>query len=108
MTRKPFPYFLNIFKVITGPKFEIFLLGFSLSSGTTRAVFAKFGKMLCSTLELIESVKSGVQSSENVLQIVIRAYLSEFPFDKVSSFEHILLNNFTRMRDILFQTFELH
>ena len=80
-----------MFKILTGPKFEIsFLIRFSLSSRTTRAVFAKSGKMLRSTLELIESVKSGIQSLENVLQIVIRASLSEFPFRKVSSFEHIL------------------
>ena len=51
-----------MFKVVTGRKFAIsFLLGFPLSSGTTRAVFAKSGKMLCSILELIDLVKSGVK-----------------------------------------------
>ena len=50
--------------MLTGRKFAIsFLLGFPLSSGTTRAVFAKSGKMLCSILELIDLVKSGVKKS---------------------------------------------
>ena len=50
--------------MLTGRKFETsFLLGFPLSSGTTRAAFAKSGKMLCSILELIELVKSGVKKS---------------------------------------------
>ena len=50
--------------MLTGRKFEtLFLLGFPLSSGTTRAAFAKSGKMLCSILELIELVKSGVKKS---------------------------------------------
>ena len=48
--------------MFTGRKFAIsFLLGFPLSSGTTRAVFAKSGKMLCSILELIDLVKSRVK-----------------------------------------------
>ena len=48
----------------TGRKFKIsFLLGFPLSSGTTRAVFAKSGIMLCSILELIDLFKSGVKKS---------------------------------------------
>ena len=34
--------FENVFKMLTGRKFEIsFLLGFPLSSGTIRAVFTK-------------------------------------------------------------------
>ena len=50
--------------MLTGQKFEIsFLLGFPLSSGTTRAVFAKSGKTLYSILELIDLVKSGVKKS---------------------------------------------
>ena len=50
--------------MITGRKFEIsFLLGFLLSSGTTRAVFAKSGKILCSALELIDLAESGVKKS---------------------------------------------
>ena len=50
--------------MLTGRKFEIsFLLGFPLSSGTTIAVFAKSGKMLCSILELIDLVKTGVKKS---------------------------------------------
>ena len=50
--------------MLTGRKFAIsFLLGFALSSGTTRAAFAKSGKMLCSILELIILVKSGVKNS---------------------------------------------
>ena len=53
-----------MFKMLTGRKFVIpFLLGFPLSSGTTRVVFAKSGKMLCSILELIDLVKSGVKNS---------------------------------------------
>ena len=53
-----------MFKMLTGRKFAIsFLLGFPLSSGTTRAVFAKSGKMLCSILELIDLVESGVKKS---------------------------------------------
>ena len=53
-----------MFKILTDQKLEIsFLLGFLLSSGTTRVVFAKSGKMLCSTLELIDLVKSGVKKS---------------------------------------------
>ena len=53
-----------MFKMLTGRKFAIsFLLGFPLSSGTTRAVFAKSGKMVCSILELIDSVKRGVKKS---------------------------------------------
>ena len=43
--------------MLTGRKFEtLFLLGFPLSSGTTRVVFAKSGKMLCSILELIDKI----------------------------------------------------
>ena len=50
--------------MLTSQKFEIsFLLGFPLSSGTTRAVFAKSGKRLCSLLELIDLVKSTVKKS---------------------------------------------
>ena len=50
--------------MLTGRKFAIlFLLGFPLSSGTARAVFAKSGKMLCSILELIDLVKRGVKKS---------------------------------------------
>ena len=50
--------------MLTGRKFAIsFLLGFPLSSETTRAVFAKSGKMLCSILELIDLVKSGAKNS---------------------------------------------
>ena len=45
-----------MFKILTSRKFEIsFLLGFPLSSGTTRAVFVKSGKILCSVLELIDN-----------------------------------------------------
>ena len=48
--------------MLTGRKFVIsFLLGFPLSRGTTRAVFAKSGKMLCSILELTDLVKSGIK-----------------------------------------------
>ena len=48
--------------MLTGRKFTIsFLSGFPLSSGTSRAVFAKSGKMLCSIIELIDLVKSGVK-----------------------------------------------
>ena len=51
-----------MFKMLTGRKFAIsFLLRFPLSNGTTRALFAKSGKMLCSILELIDLVKSGVK-----------------------------------------------
>ena len=39
------------------------LLHYILSSGTTRAIFAKSGKMLCSIPELIDLVKSGVKNS---------------------------------------------
>ena len=50
--------------MLTGQKFEIsFLLGFPLSSGATRAIFAKSGKMLCPILELIDLIKSGVKKS---------------------------------------------
>ena len=50
--------------MLTGRKFEIsFLLSFPLSSGTTRVAFSKSGKMLCSILELIDLVKSGVKKS---------------------------------------------
>ena len=50
--------------MLIGRKFVIsFLLGFPLSSGTSRAVFAKSGKKLCSILELIDLVKSGVKNS---------------------------------------------
>ena len=42
--------------MLTGWKFEIFLLSFPLSSRTTRAVFAKSGKMFCSILNLIDSL----------------------------------------------------
>ena len=50
--------------MLTGRKFEIsFLLGFPLTSGTTRMVFAKAGKMLCSILELIDLVKSAAKKS---------------------------------------------
>ena len=53
-----------MFKMLTGRKFTIsFLLGFPLSSETTRAVFAKSGKILCFILELIDLVKSGVKNS---------------------------------------------
>ena len=45
-----------MFKILASRKFEIsFLLGFPLSSGTTRAVFVKSGKILCSVLELIDN-----------------------------------------------------
>ena len=49
--------------MLTGRKFEIILLGFPCLSGTTRAVFTKSGKMLCSALELINLFKSGVKKS---------------------------------------------
>ena len=49
--------------MVAGRKFEIFLSEFPLSSGTTRAVLANSGKMLCSILELIDLVKSGVKKS---------------------------------------------
>ena len=50
--------------MLIGRKFEIsFLLGFPLSSRSTRVVFAKSGKMLCSILELIDLVKIGVKIS---------------------------------------------
>ena len=53
-----------MFKMLLGRKFEIsFLLGFPLSSETTRAVFAKSEKMLRAILELIDLVKSGVKKS---------------------------------------------
>ena len=43
--------------MLTGRKFEIsVLLGFPLLGGTTRAVFAKSGKMLCSILKLIDNL----------------------------------------------------
>ena len=46
-----------MFKTLTGRKFEIsFLLGFPLSSGTTRGVFDKSGKMLCSILESVDNL----------------------------------------------------
>ena len=55
--------------MFTGRKFAIsFLLGFPLSSVTTRAVFAKYGKILCSILELIDLVKSG---EKNLLAVFI-------------------------------------
>ena len=44
--------------------FEIlFLLGFPLSRGTTRAVYTKLGEMLCPILELIDLVKVLVKKS---------------------------------------------
>ena len=50
-----------MFEMLTDREFPIsFLLGFALSSEPTRAVFAKSGRMLCSILELIDLVKSGV------------------------------------------------
>ena len=50
--------------MLTGRKFEVsFLLGFHISSGTTRVAFNKSGKMLCSILELIDLVKIGVKKS---------------------------------------------
>ena len=50
--------------MLKGQKFEILLLlGFPLSSGTTRAVFDKSGKMLFSILNMIDLVKSGVKES---------------------------------------------
>ena len=50
--------------MLTGRKFEVsFLLGFPLSSRTTRVAFAKSGKMLCSILELIDLVKIRVKKS---------------------------------------------
>ena len=53
-----------MFKMLTGRKCPIsFLLGFPLSSGTTRAAFAKTGEMLYSILELIDLVKIGVKNS---------------------------------------------
>ena len=53
-----------MFKMLTGRKFEVpFLLGFHLSSGTTRVAFAKSGNMLCLILELIDLVKIGVKRS---------------------------------------------
>ena len=46
-----------MFKILSGRKFEIqFILGFPLSSGKTKAAFAKSGKMLCSILELIDNL----------------------------------------------------
>ena len=53
----------NVFKMLTGQKFQTFFLGFLLSSGATRAVFAKSGKIFCSILELIDLVESGVKKS---------------------------------------------
>ena len=50
--------------MFTGRKFDMsFLLGFPLSSGKTRAVFAKSGKMLWSILKLIDLVKSGARKA---------------------------------------------
>ena len=43
--------------MLIGQKFSMsFLLGFPLSSGTTRLVFAESGEMLCSMQELIDLV----------------------------------------------------
>ena len=48
--------------MFTGLKTEIsFLTGFPLQRGTTRTVFAKSGKRLCSILELIDFNKSGIK-----------------------------------------------
>ena len=48
--------------MLTSQKFEIsFLLGFPLSSGITREVFAKSRKMFWAILELIDLVKSRVK-----------------------------------------------
>ena len=53
--------------MLTGRKFSrSFLLGFPLSSGTARVVFAKSGKM-CSKLELIDLLKSEVKNSTATL-----------------------------------------
>ena len=56
--------FENMFKMLKcspaeNLKYHV-LLDFPLSSGTTRAVFTKSGKVLCSILELIDLVKCGV------------------------------------------------
>ena len=46
-------------KMLTGQKFEIsVLLDFCLSRGTTKVVFDKSEKILCSILDLIDLVKS--------------------------------------------------
>ena len=50
--------------MLIGQKFSMsFLLGFPLSSGTTRLVFAESGEMLCSMQELIDLVKVRVKNS---------------------------------------------
>ena len=53
--------------MLTERKFKtLLLLGFLLSSGTTGAIFAKSGKVLCFILELIDLVKSGVKKSTSI------------------------------------------
>ena len=48
--------------MLTGQKLEIsVLLGFCLLRGTTRVVFDKLKKIMCSILDLIDLVKSGVK-----------------------------------------------
>ena len=50
--------------MLRGLKTEIsFLIGFLSSRGTTKTVFAKSGKILCSILELINLVKNGFKKS---------------------------------------------
>ena len=50
--------------MLTGQKLEIsVLLGFCLLRGTTRVVFDKLKKIMCSILDLIDLVKSGVKKS---------------------------------------------
>ena len=57
-----------MFKMLTGQRFEIsYLLGFPLSSGTTRAVFDKSAEIFCSILEFIDLNKSGVKKSTATL-----------------------------------------
>ena len=56
--------FENASEMLRGLKTEISLLiGFLSSRGTTKTVFAKSGKILCSILELINLVKNGFKKS---------------------------------------------
>ena len=44
--------------------------------------------------------------SGNFLQIIIKASVAEFIFNKISCFRHILMNTFKRMR-LKYETFSL-
>ena len=83
--------------MLSGRKFEkSFLLGFLLSSGTTRAVFAKSGKMLCSILELIDLNKTVKNSMATFISFwgMLSIQVAFLEFNPCISF--FISNSFTK------------